>query len=204
MRYRTLSLGLLQTNCHIVWDEAKQAVIIDPSAEAEKILAAVAEEGVTPLAILLTHAHFDHIAAVPEVQAALELPVYLHAADEGIYASPRNCMPPYVPMPVPDLPATTRSLPELPATLLPEILETPGHTPGGVTFYYRDSDLAFVGDSLFAGSVGRTDLPGGDWDQLMHAIRRTLMALPDEVCICPGHGPNSTIGRERANNPYIQ
>jgi glyoxylase-like metal-dependent hydrolase (beta-lactamase superfamily II) len=203
MNYVALSLGLLQTNCYVVWNERKQAVLIDPSAEPEAIRAAVAQQGVTPLAILLTHAHFDHIAAVPAIQREFALPVYLHAADEPLYASPRNCMPPYVPEPVAGLPPTQPALPPLPDDLRPEILETPGHTLGGVAFYYPAASLAFVGDTLFSSSIGRSDLPGGDFDQLMQSIHRVLLTLPDSVSICPGHGPTSTIGRERVANPYL-
>lgn len=206
MIVKQLILGLVETNCYIVGcPETKEGVIIDPSDDAEKILAEVAKAGLTIKYILNTHAHFDHILANAGVVAATGAPLALHPLDlpllkQGGGASLFGL--PIVPSPMPDL-----ELAEGNAITFGRhaftVLFTPGHTPGHVSFYLPDAGLLFDGDVLFAGGIGRTDLPGGDYDTLMHSITEKLMRLPDETIVYSGHGPVTTIGRERADNPWL-
>ena len=198
----TLTVGMLAVNCYLVWDTgARDALIIDPGEEAERIVSRVRAHALDVAGVLLTHAHVDHIRAVPGVTSALGVPVYVHPADAQLYAQPENALLPWVAA-AEGLPDPTLTLP-VAAGLQFELIHTPGHTRGGVCYYFRESGLLFSGDTLFSGSIGRTDLPGGDAESLLAAIARELMPLPDTVRVLPGHGPETTIGHERVANPYV-
>ena len=190
---KTLSVGTFEENCSI-----HRGYIVDPGAEAERIIAALGQEA--PKAILLTHAHFDHIGAVGRLQARFpDLEVFVHPEDAKIITHPLNNFPPdYPPAPMPQNITWDTSLIEG-----CEVIETPGHTPGGVCYYFPADKLLFSGDTLFNYSVGRTDLPGGDMATLMASLQK-LLALPDEVQVIPGHGPTTTIGAEKRGNPFLQ
>lgn len=203
MLYRTLTLGLLHTNCLLLWNERRDGLLIDPGAEPEMVLGAVRDHGIQLAGILLTHAHPDHIAAVPAVTAALGVPVVLHPDDVAMYHSKDNCLLPWLPR-VEELPETVPELAAVPEGLAFQMLHTPGHSPGSVCYYFAESANAFVGDTLFQSSVGRTDLPGGDWETMAASIRDVLFALPDEVTAIPGHGPETSIGEEKRHNPYLK
>ena len=193
MERLTVQVGPYEVNCSILSDGGR-AWIVDPGQEAGRIADLLARKGLVPAAILLTHAHFDHIGAVPGLLAAFPgLPVFVGERDVPM-------MPPDYP-PV-KRPANLRAIPasEHAATLEgldAEIVETPGHTPGGVCYYFPGERLLLSGDTLFAGSVGRTDLPGGDMPTLVASLKR-LAALPDDTLVIPGHGPHTTIGAEKA------
>ena len=209
MERNTFEVGLYGVNCTILSLGAR-ALVIDPGAEAERIIAALGERALTPSAILLTHAHFDHIGGIPDLLAKFPaLPVLVNKPDVAVLTHPFNQLPP-------DYPAITR-----PATLatldtrtsLPDfapngafaemqVVETPGHTPGGVCYYFPSENLVFTGDTLFAGSVGRTDFPGGDMATLRHSLPK-LTALPPETHVVPGHGPETTIAAEIDGNPFL-
>lgn len=202
MRQLCLPVGLLGVNCYLVWDEhSSTGLVIDPGDEPERITGMIRQQGVTPRAILLTHAHVDHIRGVGGVAAAFAIPVWLHPADRPLYASPANALPPWLPAaeglpaPCPELPA----LPELPV----RVLHTPGHTPGGVCYHLPAAGMLFTGDTLFQDSIGRTDLPGGDAAALLRSIRTQLLPLPPATRVCPGHGAETTLGAEAAANPYL-
>jgi len=204
MRMMSLSVGPIDENCYLVHlDAPRRLYVIDPGADPERIADAASRlPDFDEARILLTHAHVDHIGAVGEVARLLKASrVMLDPADAAIYRSPYNEIPPILP--------AARGLPET-ADFAPEgdftVLRVPGHTPGGCAFLFEDGErrALFCGDTLFAGSVGRTDLPGGDWDTLIGSIRRELLPLPPETRVFPGHGCATTIGEEKAQNPYLR
>lgn len=190
MKRTTMAVGSFEVNCSIL--ERDDGVwIVDPGAEAERIVAAIEKTGAAPKAILLTHAHFDHIGAVPALQRKYpSLPVYLAPADFPVVTHPMNQYPPDYPAIA--APANLRDCHELAGV---EVIDTPGHTPGGVCYHFADDGLLLSGDTLFAGSYGRTDLPGGDFDTLMKSLER-LSKLPASTLVVPGHGMFTTIERE--------
>ena len=198
--FRVIPVGPLAVNCYMIFDEkSKKLLVIDPGDDADLIISAAESYPYESAAILLTHAHVDHIGALPEVKKALNAEfVYLGQGDEELYRSPDNHILPYLP-PVANLPATTAKL-DLPGLIL---LLTPGHSAGGSCFYFPEQKLVISGDTLFAGSVGRTDLPGGSFAVLEKSIREKLLTLPEDTLVYPGHGPRTTIGNEKRSNPYL-
>lgn len=198
MKTKILAVGPFEVNCTLLTRPDNSLWIVDPGAEAERILAAARELGATPSAILLTHAHFDHIGAIADLQRVYpELPVYLHPADVPALGDPRNQMPPEYPLA--PVPKNIRDCRELAGV---KVIETPGHTPGGVCYLFEEMKLLLSGDTLFAGSCGRTDFPGGDFATLKVSLQK-LMGLLDDIQVVPGHGPYTTIAHERETNPYV-
>jgi glyoxylase-like metal-dependent hydrolase (beta-lactamase superfamily II) len=189
-------------------DDDDRAVLVDPGDEVDELLEAATRERLSIAAILLTHAHLDHITGVGPAKSALGVESWLHRDDDPIYRAvvQQGMM---FGLQVPAQPPVDRFYEDhqrlgiggLQITVHP----TPGHSPGGVCLEMRDGDRVelFVGDTLFAGSIGRTDLPGGDYDTLIQSIRRVLFAFPDPTPVHPGHGPDTTIGAERRSNPYL-
>ena len=205
MNIRLLAVGAFEENCILAWDDPAKAVIVDPGDETPVILSALRSNGLAPAAVLLTHGHIDHVAALDDLLAAFPgLPVHLHAGDAAWAFTPVNRIPPY--LRVPDRPDSLRDVSE--GAVLSfggldfTVLHTPGHSPGSVCYHLAKEGVLLSGDTLFAGSVGRTDLPGGDTDTELRSLER-LMALPDETQVYPGHGPSTTVGRERAFNPFV-
>ena len=196
MIFKQLSVPPIGTNCYIFGDDAtKMGAIVDPGGDAAGILAAVHDLGLTVSAILLTHGHYDHVGALPELRKALpDVPVYLHPAGASI----RDGVLIPGPGPTEDYVDGDRVAV---GGLTVEVLHTPGHTPGGVSL--KVGDTLFTGDTLFRGSMGRTDLPGGSYDQLMDSLRR-LAALPGDYKVCPGHDALSTLETERKSNYYMR
>jgi glyoxylase-like metal-dependent hydrolase (beta-lactamase superfamily II) len=203
MQLHSLCLGPLMTNCYIVWNDDRQALIIDPANDADQIIAFIESEQLVPRAILLTHSHIDHIVAVPAVARKYELQVYLDPDDLIIYNSPRNDFPPFLER-VEDLPETVAQLDLQIDGLAYEVIRTPGHSPGSVGFLFADDKLMISGDTLFQSSIGRTDLPGGDSTALVDSIRNVLYRLPPEIVVHPGHGPATTIATEMGTNPFVR
>lgn len=198
MLCNTISVGSFEVNCSILSVDGK-AWIVDPGADAQRIAALVEKNSLAPGGILLTHAHFDHIGAVGALQKLWpDLKVYMHPADVPAIDHPFNQFPPDYP-PVPK-PANILPAAENPVA---QTIETPGHTPGGVCYYLPDEKLLFSGDTLFAGSVGRTDFPGGSMPALRASLAK-LKALPDDTRVVPGHGGATTIGAEKRRNPFMQ
>jgi hydroxyacylglutathione hydrolase len=208
MELKTVVVGPFEVNCYLYWDGAsKDAVILDPGGHENLILEIVASSGTTPRAILLTHGHGDHIAAVGTVKEKMKIPLYLGKGDESLLANPGDLVSSFYGRPVHSPPAdflvTDEQLLAF-GTIALRVLATPGHSPGGVCYLDEREGVLFCGDTLFHGSVGRTDLPGGSYDQLLESIRTKILTLPDEVVCLPGHGPKTTVGAERNNNPFLK
>ncbi len=203
-----LTLGMIQTNCYIIADSVTHdAAIIDPADNAPQILEVVRREGFTVRDILITHAHFDHILALGDVKAATGATIRMHAADMPILESLPMRMQQLFnmsvpPAPMPDVFINEGDLIKV-GNIEFEVRFTPGHAPGHVAFINHEYAVAFSGDCLFAGSIGRTDLPGADYKTLMHSIFGKLLTLPDDYTIAPGHMQTTTVGRERASNPFL-
>ena len=201
-----MTVGAFEVNCALLWSPgAREAWVIDPGEDAGTILAALRQRDLNLARILLTHGHIDHIAALDDLLRAFpETPVAMHAADAAWAFGPLNRLPPYET--VPQIPATLQTVDEgdLIATgaLRAKVLHTPGHSPGCICFSMDDESLLFTGDTLFAGTVGRTDLPGGNGGKLARSLRR-LAALPGDWTIIPGHGPETTMATECRVNPFL-
>lgn len=197
-RINFFPVGIIETNCILIQlREHSRLYIIDPGGEGDRILSRINEFQYDDAVILLTHAHFDHIHAAGQVARALQAPVYLNPPDAGIYRSPLNEYPPYLTAAT-DLPDTVWPLedPEI------EVIPCPGHTPGGVAYYFRNAGVVCSGDTLFYMSVGRSDFPGGDFSALMVSVRERLFHLPGNTRVLPGHGAETSISFETAHNPY--
>ncbi|HEX9028642.1 MAG TPA: MBL fold metallo-hydrolase [Anaerolineales bacterium] len=203
-----LTLGLVETNTYLVADEASgQAVVIDPAWDGKRILAEAERRGWHVVSLWLTHAHFDHLGGAAGLADALNPPppVALHPDDQALWhmegGAPAFGMH-IDPGPEPTIDLSDGQILYLGETQV-EVRHTPGHTRGGVIFYCPSENLAFVGDLIFQGSVGRTDLPGGDFDTLLTSIQNQVLSLPDETVLLPGHGPRTTVGAERLTNPFL-
>ncbi|MFN8448836.1 MAG: MBL fold metallo-hydrolase [Anaerolineae bacterium] len=203
-----VTLGLAETNAYLLGDESGQAILIDPVDEAELLVKSAAGAGWTIQLILATHAHFDHVLASKKLKELTGAPFYIHhEAAQWLKNLPETGVrftgTAFPEAAVPDRLLTTETETiELGAFRL-ETIYTAGHAPGHLAFYLRDHGVLFSGDSLFAGTIGRTDLPGSDHDLLIRLIRENLLTLPDETQVLPGHGRPTTIGVERATNPFL-
>ena len=205
MRIVQIPNGQFVENCYLVVDErAGECAIVDPGEEAGLILHKLAATSAKPVAIWLTHAHIDHVLGVPRVAAETGVPVWLHAADRPLYdAVPEQAA--WFGLAAPALPPPDRTFAHGDTVrvgdLAFQVRHTPGHSPGSVSLV--GPGVVLVGDVLFAGSIGRTDLPGGDFDTLIASIERELLSLPDATIVYTGHGPETTVGHERRSNPFL-
>jgi glyoxylase-like metal-dependent hydrolase (beta-lactamase superfamily II) len=204
VRIAVRTVGIFEENAYLVIDEAtNRAVFIDPGDEPEKLLAMLRESGASLEAIWLTHAHLDHVGAIAGIQRVHQVPVYLHPADLPLYTRAAAQAAAYgIPFEQPDPPDRTLADGESISvgSLAFDVIHVPGHAPGHVVF--RRGDVVFGGDLLFAGSIGRTDLPLAD-PAAMEASLARICELDDAVAVHPGHGPSTTIGQERATNPFL-
>ena len=207
---RKYTLGLVQTNCYIVSNKNKECIIFDPGEQGSSIIKDLHKNGLTPLAIFLTHAHFDHIGAVDILRDAFDIPVYLHEAEVSWLVDPmKNGSGKYfelqnvVVSPPKDEHIIRKEQTFNISDFEFEAVFTPGHSPGSVTFIFKEDGFAIVGDTLFERGVGRTDLIGGSMDVLVKSIREKILSLPDDTIIYPGHGNHTTPAAEKNNNPFI-
>ena len=202
MELKIIPVGPFAVNCALVFlPDTKTLLVVDPGAEADRIVAAARKFPFASVRILLTHAHVDHISGAGEVARALNVAdAELHPGDHPIYRSPSNSLEPYYPAPS-GLPPVVSIRPVPHCT----VLELPGHSPGGSGFLFADGDERFLlaGDTIFCGSIGRTDLPGGDYETLMDSIHEKILTLPPDLTIWPGHGGETTVAFEQKNNPYL-
>lgn len=208
MRIRTFSGGPFGQNGYLAISESDgAAVVVDPGAAAAGMVRHLQSAGTKPSAILLTHAHLDHMEGIPTIRAAFpEVPIHLHPADRPLYdaAVQQGAAFGY---PMPDLPAPDRALAAGDrfdfGDCRFEVRHAPGHAPGHVIFHAPEAGIALVGDVVFAGSIGRTDLPGGDFRTLIESIRREVLTLPPGTRLLSGHGPETTVSVEARHNPFL-
>lgn len=207
MLLSTVVVTEFMTNCFIVADEnAKDAIIIDPGGESRKIIREVEQMGVNVTAVVCTHAHVDHIGALKDIKEAFSPAIMLHQAELPVLKTASR-MGRLFGVGIDDPPEPDRFLAEgdrvAAGAVSLTVIETPGHSPGGISLLTSDGKFCFVGDALFAGSIGRTDLPGGDYNTLIDSIKTKLIPLGDDVKVFTGHGPATTIGVERRYNPFL-
>lgn len=208
MIHEILPVGMLQCNCSILGDETShESIVVDPGDDIPAILAILKRHNLTVKFIFITHAHIDHIAGAQALKKLTGAPIFYNENDLPLVKM-MDVQASWLRMPTPevlppDSPLTDGQTFSV-AGIQGSVLHTPGHTQGSVCLYIPDQSLLLAGDTLFAGSVGRTDLPGGDTQQLLRSIHERVLSLPDEVTVIPGHGPNTTIGEEREENPFLQ
>jgi hydroxyacylglutathione hydrolase len=203
---KELAVGPIMANCFIVGCETtKSAVVIDPGDEADKILLSLAESNLTVKYILNTHGHFDHVGGNKKMKEATGAEILIHAGDAPMLEQLSTASMAFG-LSVENSPPADRTIDEGDQIKFGDItlnvIHTPGHSPGGVAF--SADGIVFVGDSLFAGSIGRTDFPGGDYNTLISSIKTKLFPLGDDVRVYTGHGPATTIGQEKRMNPFLQ
>lgn len=201
-----MALGPIGTNCYIVYDKGK-ALLIDPGAEPDKIAEFLEREGLKVQAILLTHAHFDHIAALDEIRETVDTDVYIHENELSWLSDPQmNGSSKLIGNEIVMKPAefTFKMGPMEIGDFLFEVIHTPGHSPGSVSFLFDQNEFIISGDVLFYHGIGRTDLPGGNMAEIEATIQNKLYQLKESLTVYPGHGPHTTIGEEKQNNPFVR
>ena len=210
MILETFPVGPLHCNCTILGDETtREAMVVDPGDNIPEILSRLQKHGLTLRQIVVTHAHIDHVGGAAQLRKLTGAPVIMNQQDLGLLGM-MQMQAGWLGVPTPEVAPPDASaedgLAVGLATLPAQVLHTPGHTPGSICllFHFNDQDLLLAGDTLFAGSIGRTDLPGGDGQQILRSLRERLLVLPDATRVVPGHGPETTIGEERQSNPFLQ
>ncbi|QPQ30096.1 MBL fold metallo-hydrolase [Lysinibacillus sp. JNUCC 51] len=207
---RSYSLGPVQTNCYIVSNKNKECLIFDPGEEADRIIKAIRSNNLKPLAIFLTHAHFDHIGAVDAVRKAFDVPLWIHEKEVSWLGDPtKNGSSKYAALPdyIVDAPAEENIIKKEQLFEISDFyfkaIFTPGHSPGSISYIFENDGIAIVGDTLFEQGVGRTDLIGGSTKTLLTSIHDKLLTLPEDTIIYPGHGNYTTVGTEMETNPFL-
>jgi glyoxylase-like metal-dependent hydrolase (beta-lactamase superfamily II) len=207
MIHEIIPVGPLQCNCSIIGDETThEGMVIDPGDEIEAVLALVRKHGLTVKQIVITHAHIDHVGGAMKLRAATGAPIFLNQNDYALLQM-LDMQANWIGMASPGKVEIDESLEQADCvkagTLAAEVLHTPGHTEGSVCLYFPAQQMLIAGDTLFAGSIGRTDLPGGSFQKIISSLHEKVLALPDDTLVVPGHGPNTTVGEERSSNPFL-
>lgn len=207
MIHEILPVGPLACNCSVIGDEeSREALVIDPGDEVEEVLAIVRRHRLTVKQIIITHAHIDHVGGAMKLKRATGAPILLNQNDYVLLQMLEE-QAAWVGMAPPGPVTVDASLDDAGTVragkLAASVMHTPGHTQGSVCLYFEPEQKLLAGDTLFAGSIGRTDLPGGSYEKILSSLHERVLALPDETLVVPGHGPLTTIGRERATNPFL-
>jgi glyoxylase-like metal-dependent hydrolase (beta-lactamase superfamily II) len=207
MIHEVFPVGMLGCNCSVIGDEqTRDAMVIDPGDDIEQVLAMLRKHGLTTRQIVITHGHIDHIGGAMKLKAATGAPILMNKNDQA-QIKLLDLQASWIGVAAPGDVKIDHSLEDqdklTTGSLKATVLHTPGHTEGSICLYFPSENRLIAGDTLFAGSIGRTDLPGGDFEKIMRSLRGPVMALPDETLVIPGHGPATTIGEEREHNPFI-
>jgi len=205
MEYELLIVGPLETNCYFIYcPETLECAVVDPGAEEHNIIRLIAEKNFKPTHLLNTHGHIDHIGANRDIKEKYNIPLYIHSADspmlESVLQSEMGLFLGAKDSPAPDHFLKDGEKIKIGKSFL-KVIHTPGHSPGSVSFL--GDGFILSGDTLFCGGVGRTDLPGGSWQDLVSSIKDKILIMPDEMIVLPGHGPHTTVGQEKSSNPFI-
>jgi hydroxyacylglutathione hydrolase len=208
MIHEILAVGPLQCNCSIIGDETThEAIVIDPGDDIADILAIIKKHNLQVKQIVITHAHIDHVGGAMKLRAATGAPIVLNHNDYALLKM-LDLQAAWIGMECPGKVEVDHSLNEFDKVkagpLLATVLHTPGHTEGSICLYFPAEKKLIAGDTLFAGSIGRTDLPGGSFDKIIRSLHEKVLALPDDTTVVPGHGPLTTIGDERESNPFLR
>jgi len=208
MIHEILPVGPLQCNCSVIGDEAtREAMVIDPGDDIQDVLALVRKHNLQVKQIIVTHAHIDHVGGAMKLRAATGAPILLNQNDYELLKM-LDVQASWLGMKDPGKVEIDQSLGQADTvkagSLTAHVLHTPGHTEGSICLYFPLEKKLIAGDTLFAGSIGRTDLPGGSFDKIMNSLREKVLALPDETVVVPGHGSLTTIGEERESNPFLR
>jgi hydroxyacylglutathione hydrolase len=206
--HEILPVGPLQCNCSIIGDEGtREGIVIDPGDDIADVLAVIQKHNLQIKQIVITHAHIDHVGGAMKLRAATGAPILLNQNDYTLLKM-LDVQAAWIGMPAPGKVEIDHSLAEQDkiqaGPIVANVLQTPGHTEGSICLYFPTQQKLIAGDTLFAGSIGRTDLPGGSFDKIISSLHEKVLALPDETIVVPGHGPLTTIGEEREHNPFLQ
>lgn len=207
MIHEILPVGLLQCNCSVIGDEAsREALVIDPGDQIEEVLAVVRKHGLQVKQIVITHAHIDHVGGAMKLRRLTGAPILLNQNDSALLKM-LDVQAAWIGVAPPEPVEIDHHLADGDTVraggLSASVLHTPGHTEGSVCLYFPAESKLIAGDTLFAGSIGRTDLPGGSFEKILRSLHQRVLALPDDTVVVPGHGPGTTIGEERENNPFL-